>query len=34
VEEFDRLAGLCRDMVDSYLIENVLRPLQQAISLN
>lgn len=33
VEEFDRLAGLCRDMVDSYLIENVLRPLQQAISL-
>jgi hypothetical protein len=33
VEEFDRLAGLCRDLVDSYLIENILRPLQQTISL-
>lgn len=33
VSEFDRLAGLCRDMVDGYLIENILRPLQQTISL-
>lgn len=31
--EFDRLANLCRDLVDSYLIENILRPLQQTISL-
>jgi len=31
--EFDRIAGLCRDLVDEYLIESVLRPLQQAISL-
>lgn len=33
VSEFDRLASLCRDMVDGYLIENILRPLQQTISL-
>jgi len=32
-DEFDRLAGLCRDLVDEYLVTNVLRPLQQAISL-
>lgn len=32
-DEFDRLAGLCRDMVDEYLVASVLRPLQQAISL-
>ena len=32
-DEFDRLAGLCRDLVDEYLVSNVLRPLQQAISL-
>lgn len=31
--EFDRLAGLCRDLVDGYLVTNILRPLQQAISL-
>ncbi len=31
--EFERLAGLCRDLVDEYLVESVLRPLQQAISL-
>lgn len=33
LSEFDRLAALCRDMVDGYLIENILRPLQQTISL-
>lgn len=32
-DEFDRLAALCRDLADGYLITNVLRPLQQAISL-
>ncbi len=32
-EEFDRLAGLCRDLTDEYLVTSVLRPLQQAISL-
>ena len=31
--EFDRLAGLCRDLVDEYFVSSVLRPLQQAISL-
>lgn len=31
--EFDRLAALCRDLVDEYLITSVLRPLQEAISL-
>jgi hypothetical protein len=31
--EFDRLAGLCRDLVDEYLVTNILRPLQEAISL-
>ena len=33
VKEFDRLSALCRDLVDGYLIENILRPLQQTISL-
>jgi len=32
-EEFDRLASLCRDLVDEYLIESVLRPLQKSIAL-
>lgn len=32
-DEFDRLAGLCRDLVDEYLVTNILRPLQEAISL-
>lgn len=32
-EEFDRLSALCRDLVDEYLVSNVLRPLQKAISL-
>jgi hypothetical protein len=33
VEEFDRLAKLSRELLDSYLVENVLRPLQQTIAL-
>jgi hypothetical protein len=33
VTEFDRLAGLCRDLIDEYLISNVLQPLQQAIAI-
>ncbi len=32
-EEFDRLSGLCRDLVDEYLVSSVLVPLQKAISL-
>ena len=31
--EFQRLADLCRDLVDEYLVGSVLRPLQEAISL-
>ncbi len=31
--EFNRLAGLCRDLVDEYLIESVLQPLQTAIAI-
>lgn len=31
--EFNRLAGLCREIADGYLVTNVLRPLQQAIAL-
>lgn len=31
--EFDRLSALCRDLVDEYLIDSVLRPLQTAISI-
>lgn len=33
-KEFMRLAGLCRDLVDDYLVDAVLRPLQEAISLH
>ncbi len=33
VSEFDRLGKISRDFVDSYLIENVLRPLQQTIAM-
>ena len=32
-KEYDRLAALCRDLVDDFLIPNVLRPLQQTIAL-
>jgi hypothetical protein len=31
--EFDRLTALARDLTDEYLVGNVLRPLQEAISL-
>lgn len=31
--EFDRLAALCRDLTDEYLVTGILRPLQEAISL-
>ncbi len=31
--EFERLASLCREIADDYLVANVLRPLQQAIAL-
>lgn len=33
-DELKRLAGLCRDLVDEYLVSAVLRPLQEAISLH
>jgi len=33
VGEFQRLAALCREIADEYLVESVLMPLQQAISL-
>ena len=33
-KEFVRLSGLCRDLIDEYLVDAVLRPLQQAISLH
>lgn len=32
-EELVRLAGICEKMVDEYLVDNVLRPLQQTIAL-
>lgn len=33
VSTFNRLAEICRDIVDSYIVENVLRPLQQNIAI-
>jgi hypothetical protein len=33
VEEFRRLTKLCREIADDYLVNSVLVPLQQAISL-
>ncbi len=33
VDEFNRLSGLCRDLIDEYLVSNVLQPLQQAIAI-
>ncbi|QDT10563.1 hypothetical protein [Planctomycetes bacterium K23_9] len=33
VDEFKRLSGLCRDLIDEYLVSNVLQPLQQAIAI-
>ncbi len=32
-DEFKRLANLCRDIADNYLVKSVLQPLQSAISL-
>jgi hypothetical protein len=29
-----KLADICRDVVDNYIVENVLRPLQQAIAIS
>ena len=34
VDEFNRLAALCQDLVDEYLVPSVLRPLQERISLS
>ena len=33
VSAMSRLADVCRELVDDYLIENILRPLQQAIAI-
>jgi hypothetical protein len=33
VDEFRRLTKLCREIADDYLVNSVLVPLQQAISL-
>jgi hypothetical protein len=33
VSAMERLSEICRDMVDDYLVDQVLRPLQQAIAL-
>ena len=33
VSAMEKLADICRDVVDHYVVENVLRPLQQAIAI-
>ena len=33
VSAMEHLAGICEDLVENYVIDNVLRPLQQAISI-
>ncbi len=33
VSTFQRLAALCQDIIDNYVVENVLRPLQQNIAI-
>jgi hypothetical protein len=33
IDAMERLAKLCRELVDAYVVDNVLRPLQQAIAL-
>ena len=33
VSAMNKLAELCREIVDNYIVENVLRPLQQAIAI-
>ncbi len=32
-EELQRLAGICENLTDNYLVENILRPLHQTIAL-
>jgi hypothetical protein len=34
VSAMGRLAEVCRDIIDSYIVENVLRPLQQTIAIS
>jgi len=33
IAAMDRLTGIARDLVENYVIENVLRPLQQTIAI-
>jgi hypothetical protein len=33
VSAMNRLAEICQDVVDNYVVENVLQPLQQAIAI-
>jgi hypothetical protein len=33
VAAMNRLSEICRDVVDNYVVENVLRPLQQTIAI-
>jgi hypothetical protein len=33
VSTMQKLAGVCKELVDNYMIDNVLRPLQQAIAI-
>jgi len=32
VDVFDRLQKVCRDVIDDYVVENVLQPLQSTIA--
>jgi hypothetical protein len=34
VSAMERLAETCQEIVDNYLVDNVLRPLQQAIAIS
>jgi hypothetical protein len=34
VSAMNRLAEVCRDIIDNYVVENVLRPLQQTIAIS
>jgi hypothetical protein len=33
VSTMNRLAGVCQELIDNYVVTNVLRPLQQAIAI-
>ena len=33
ISAMDRLAAICRELVDNYVVENVLRPLRQTIAI-